>query len=554
MECDGCGAELLDIDVKCGACGAYIDAADHMVGQVVLKQYEVLDVLGSGGMSTVYLGRHKMTDQHVALKILPPQMAAHSQVKSRFLEEARALAKLDHPNIVHLYTFGEETGCVVLAMQYVRGPTWERIILGQGAMDWGAAVWIAVDVLRGLEYAHARGIVHRDMKPSNVLVREEDGMATVMDFGIAKMTTSTKLTETGQTMGTVRYMSPEQVRGLSVDLRTDIYSLGGTLYEAIVGETVFDGDTHFEIMTKHLNEPPDPPSKRGVAVPPGLERVLMKALEKDPVDRFASARDFRLALEKQLEAHSVRRTNSLLSLGHKNPQGLGDASTQTAVAQPFATTHSATHGRRRWWLTLVPLALGVALMAIFVTPMLRERSKPKQMTVQPVAPTRLWGETIKAEGVQFTGDERYTEHKLRVLTVEEIEPTRVRDVYLSAYDRFVALLRERKAANRVTTPALVIQIVPSWVMCDSSTFKEKNKHREVHKDCNKLEAYYRYGDDVVDDTVLVPNIPPQLERYLAHSASMAICLTNKIPGCHEHMRVFKQQNLAATKKGSQDEK
>ena len=141
-------------------------------------------------------------------------------------------------------------------MQFVSGRTWERMILEAERLDWVLSTRITIDVLRALEYAHGRGIVHRDMKPSNVLVREDDGSATVMDFGIAKMTTSTRLTATGQTMGTVRYMSPEQVRGQEVDLRTDIYSLGATLYESLVGDTPFDGNTHFEIMTKHLNEPP----------------------------------------------------------------------------------------------------------------------------------------------------------------------------------------------------------------------------------------------------------------------------------------------------------
>src|SRR6187549_320676 len=215
-------------------------------------------------MSVVFKGRHKMTEQEVALKILPPELAAHSQVKSRFLEEAKALAALDHGNIVHLYNFGQENGFFVLAMQFVAGQTWERMILEAKRLDWRLSCKITCDVLRALEYAHGRGVIHRDMKPSNVLVRESDGSATVMDFGIAKMTTSTKLTATGQTMGTVRYMSPEQVRGQEVDLRTDIYSLGATLYESLTGETPFDGNTHFDIMSKHLSELPRRPSLRGI--------------------------------------------------------------------------------------------------------------------------------------------------------------------------------------------------------------------------------------------------------------------------------------------------
>jgi tRNA A-37 threonylcarbamoyl transferase component Bud32 len=307
MKCPSCQGEVLDIDVKCEHCGAALGAtgAHRMLGAKVLGTYELVDVLGQGGMSVVFKARHTMTHQEVALKILPPELAAHSQVKSRFLEEAKALAALDHPNIVHLYNFGQENASFVLAMQYVQGSTWERLILENKRLDWKVSCRIAVDVLKALEYAHGRGVVHRDMKPSNVLVRQSDGAATVMDFGIAKMAQSTKLTATGQTMGTVRYMSPEQVRGQEVDLRTDIYSLGATLFESLVGDTPFDGSTHFEIMTKHLSEQPKPPSALGVEVPRDVEDAIMRSLSKKPPDRFDNAREMRKLLEAALKEGDV---------------------------------------------------------------------------------------------------------------------------------------------------------------------------------------------------------------------------------------------------------
>jgi len=307
MNCPQCQGEVLDIDVKCAHCGAALGAtgAQRMIGQTILQHYELVDVLGQGGMSVVFKGKHKMTDQEVALKILPPELAAHSQVKGRFLEEAKALAALDHPNIVHLYNFGQENGSFVLAMQYVQGKTWERMILESKRLDWKASCRIAIDVLKALEYAHGRGVVHRDMKPSNVLVRSHDGMATVMDFGIAKMAQSTRLTATGQTMGTVRYMSPEQVRGQDVDLKTDIYSLGATLYESLVGDTPFDGQTHFEIMTKHLSEVPKMPSSLGIEVPYPVEEALTRSLSKKAGDRYENARDMRKELEAALKEHDV---------------------------------------------------------------------------------------------------------------------------------------------------------------------------------------------------------------------------------------------------------
>ncbi|TMQ06924.1 MAG: hypothetical protein E6J90_07635 [Deltaproteobacteria bacterium] len=307
MTCPSCGKEVLDIDVKCGHCGTSLGAsgAHRMIGSVMLGQYELVDVLGQGGMSVVFKGRHNLTNQEVALKILPPELAAHSQVKSRFVDEAKALAALDHPNIVHLYNFGQDNGHFVLAMQFVEGQTWERMILESERLDWVTSCRIAIDVLRALEYAHGRGVIHRDMKPSNVLVRARDSVATVMDFGIAKMTTSTRLTATGQTMGTVRYMSPEQVRGQEVDLRTDIYSLGATLYESLVGDTPFTGTTHFEIMSKHLSDVPRRPSKLGAAMPGAVEDAVMRSLAKRPEDRFDSAREMRKDLEAALRDNDV---------------------------------------------------------------------------------------------------------------------------------------------------------------------------------------------------------------------------------------------------------
>ena len=337
--CPVCSKDVLDIDVKCPHCGAPIGAtgAHRMLGQVVLGQYELVDVLGQGGMSVVFKGKHKLTEQEVALKILPPELAAHSQVKGRFLEEAKALAALDHPNIVHLYNFGQENGYFVLAMQFVQGRTWERIILENKRMDWQASCKIAVDVLRALEYAHGRGVVHRDMKPSNVLVRSHDAMATVMDFGIAKMTTSTKLTATGQTMGTVRYMSPEQVRGQEVDLRTDIYSLGATLYEALTGDTPFDGSTHFEIMTKHLSEAPKRPTTLGIVLPDIVEDALMKSLAKRVDDRFENAREMRKILEAALRQEDA----GLVETQKLNRDILGDVRA-TVKSKPPPVSASAT--------------------------------------------------------------------------------------------------------------------------------------------------------------------------------------------------------------------
>jgi len=406
MNCGACNAEVFEIDVKCGSCGAALGAtgAHRMLGSLVLGVYELVDVLGQGGMSVVFKARHKMTDQEVALKILPPELAAHSQVKSRFLEEAKALAALDHPNIVHLYNFGQENGSFVLAMQLVRGKTWEREILEAKRLDWKQTCRVTIDVLKALEYAHGRGVVHRDMKPSNVLVRETDGAATVMDFGIAKMAQSTKLTAEGQTMGTVRYMSPEQVRGQEVDLRTDLYSLGATMYESLVGDTPFDGSTHFEIMTKHLSEAPKPPSSHGIELPPIVEDAIMRSLAKKATDRFENAREMRKILEAALKEvylglHETQRlSRDILNDARptKDEQKRAAPSVTPTTANDLADelepgVSSSTRPRR----SKLPLILGAlvvlgsgAAAAVFV---LNNSEPPKY-----AAHTRLKGVTLVA--------------------------------------------------------------------------------------------------------------------------------------------------------------
>ncbi len=455
MNCPSCQGEVYDIDVKCQHCGAALGAtgAHRMLGQKILGVYELVDVLGQGGMSVVFKGRHAMTDQEVALKILPPELAAHSQVKGRFLEEAKALAALDHPNIVHLYNFGQENGSFVLAMQYVQGKTWERAILEAKQLDWVSSLRITIDVLKALDYAHSRGVVHRDMKPSNVLVRANDGAATVMDFGIAKMAQSTKLTATGQTMGTVRYMSPEQVRGQDVDLRTDLYSLGATLYESLTGDTPFDGSTHFEIMTKHLSEVAKPPSSHGVVVPKAVEDAIMRSLSKKADDRFESAREMRKIFEQALkdgdvglvETQRINReiltditpipaqpTRNERSPGSRGPAPTGRAATANDLAdelEPGSTSAEAIvrPTRAKWpYIVLSLLILGGAGAAAAVV--LLDKKEPASYR----AKTRLTGVKLAA-GKKFdklfiettsavTPDDVYTAYSVALAELEIFEP------------------------------------------------------------------------------------------------------------------------------------
>ncbi len=519
--CPECGKDVLEIDVKCASCGAALGAsgAHRMIGTVVLGQYELVDVLGQGGMSVVFKGRHKLTDQEVALKILPPELAAHSQVKSRVRDEAKALAALDHPNIVHLYNFGQENGSFVLAMQLVQGRTWERIILENQRLDWASSCKICVDVLRALEYAHGRGIVHRDMKPSNVLVRAQDGSATVMDFGIAKMTTSTRLTATGQTMGTVRYMSPEQVRGQEVDLRTDIYSLGATLYESLTGETPFDGNTHFEIMSKHLSEVPRRPSSRGIELPRAIEDALMRSLAKRAGDRFESARDLRKILEQVLKDNDLglvetqKLSRDLLDDKRAEPptvplpvapapvRRLATANDLADELEPGGSGTRPPRRRRALWPIL---AIGTAVAAggtAGALVMMQGRAG-----YEPV---------VKIEGATLTAGERFG--PLLVETDGQVTPAEVEAVYRTQLAALRLHVTEQRPGLELPDPVTQIVAMPQAAMC-----LKRNWNMDPPKDCAISPSVTLFGPQA-EHRMFVVSDRAQLADAIRRGVAQAAC-------------------------------
>lgn len=513
--CPACGTSVLDIDVRCPACGQSLGStgAQRMIGKLVLGQYEILELLGQGGMSVVYKGRHRITEQPVALKVLPPELAAHSQVKSRFVEEARALAQLDHPNIVHLYNFGEENGSFVLAMQLVAGKTWERLIFENKRLSWQNTTRIAVDVLRALEYAHGRGVIHRDMKASNVLVRAADGAATVMDFGIAKMTTSSRLTATGQTMGTVRYMSPEQVRGQDVDASTDLYSLGATIYESLTGETPFDGATHFEIMSKHLTEAPLPPSSHGVELPKGLEELVLRCLAKAPADRYSSARDLRKFFENVLREHDpglvetqkVSRELLLDSAPSEAPASVATPSPSlddARTAVPRLATELPSHEPKRRKTALAALfgALVLAAAGGMAALMLTRQEAPEVW--EPKAANLTQNEPFLALGLDS------------VRTPPGLAPQQVAKAYGAALEAFTSYLAERSLPPP-PRPVRSIVVVPQQVMCQPSTYQGVR----IKESCENVPETFR----AIDRVLVVVDDPQKLDDAMRLGISEAAC-------------------------------
>jgi serine/threonine protein kinase len=250
----------------------------------IVSHYRLLEKIGEGGMGVVYKAEDTKLKRTVALKFLPPELTRDSQAKARFAQEAQAAAALDHPNICAVFEIGEAEGATYIAMPYVKGRSLkERIAAGPLSME--EALDIAGQVAEGLKEAHERGIIHRDIKPANIMLTEK-GHAKIMDFGLAKLEAGVDLTKTMAVMGTVAYMSPEQARGEEVDLRTDIWSFGATLYEMLTGQKPFGQKHDQALLYSVLNDTMESVSRICPEIPNHLERVIQKALEKDKFHRY----------------------------------------------------------------------------------------------------------------------------------------------------------------------------------------------------------------------------------------------------------------------------
>ncbi|HRN58078.1 MAG TPA: serine/threonine-protein kinase, partial [Agriterribacter sp.] len=264
------------------------------------EPYEILDKIGEGGMGTVYLAKDVMLERYAAIKILnKPVNIPTEQMQARFQQEALALAKLNHPNITHLYAFLPRRDSFWMVMEYVKGNTLEEWLRKKGAMGALMACSMVSQLLNGLAHAHRKGIIHRDLKPANIMISEE-GEVKIMDFGIARIRNSQRLTQHGKSVGTLEYMAPEQIQGKEGDELSDIYATGNILYELLCGRPPFSGDTDYHLMKAKLEEKPPPDPELIRKATPALQQVIFRALEKNPAKRFPSADVFKAALVKSI--------------------------------------------------------------------------------------------------------------------------------------------------------------------------------------------------------------------------------------------------------------
>ena len=259
-----------------------------MVGELIAERYELEELVGTGGMSSVYRAHDQLLERDVALKVLHEQFTADGDYVERFRREARSVAQLSHPNIVTVIDRGEQDGRQFIVFEYIDGENLKSLVEREGPLPVRRAVELALQIARALGFAHEHGLVHRDVKPQNVLLNG-DGRAKVTDFGIARsLDVHGGLTQTGTVLGTSDYIAPEQARGAKVDAQSDIYSLGAMLYELLTGEVPFPGDNFVAVAMRHINEPAPSVRARRPDVSPRLDAAIRRAMAKDPRERFGS--------------------------------------------------------------------------------------------------------------------------------------------------------------------------------------------------------------------------------------------------------------------------
>lgn len=380
-------------------------------GQKINDRYEIIKMIGEGGMANVYLANDNILERKVAIKVLRGDLSNDEKFIRRFKREALSVSNLSHPNIVEVYDVGEEDGNYYIVMEYIEGKTLKQLLQKRGALTLPEVIDIMSQLTDGLSHAHEAYIIHRDIKPQNIMI-EDNGLVKITDFGIAMALNSTQLTQTNSVMGSVHYLPPEQANGKGSTIKSDIYSLGILMYELLAGSVPFKGDTAVEIALKHMKEKMPSIRKQNPTIPQSVENIVLKATAKNPKNRYDSVRemynDLQTAMEKDNEKRLVYEypENDLEETKVIAP--IAKESKKTIVDKPLDQEEDSTTSNKKDEKNKLPIILAIILLVILIVLafvyLLISSNDVKEVKVPDVIglETEEAIKTIKEKGLEYT--------------------------------------------------------------------------------------------------------------------------------------------------------
>ena len=413
----------------------------NLIGKMLNNRYEILEKIGNGGMAVVYKAKCHVLNRYVAIKILKDEFTTDSDFIKKFNTEAQSAASLTHPNIVQIYDVCNEDNLYYIVMELIQGKTLKEIITEDGVLSWKWSVNIAIQIASALETAHKNNIIHRDIKPHNIIITE-DGIAKVTDFGIAKAVSNSTITAFGTTIGSVHYFSPEHARGGYTDAKSDLYSLGIVMYEMLTGKVPFDADTPVSVALKQVQEEPIDPMNYNNNIPISVNRIILKAMQKDPNLRYQNAtemlQDLSLSLKKPDEDFvnlTTRNENSptqkiptIYELEmEKNNDRKANGNKSENINKKKQSKIKEFYAKHKWAkpLTIVLVPIMVFVIAMYTTITILNGTRPTQIEIPNVSGINNEKRMTKDEAIKALNDLGFKD-----ITVEEEYNDEVEEGYV----------------------------------------------------------------------------------------------------------------------------
>ncbi|BCJ85128.1 Stk1 family PASTA domain-containing Ser/Thr kinase [Effusibacillus dendaii] len=488
-----------------------------MIGKKLAKRYEILERIGGGGTAIVYRALDTILNRYVSVKILRSQFVSDEEFVRRFRREAQSAASLSHPNVVNIYDVGVEEETYFIVMEYINGKTLKEIIQERAPLPIAEAVDIAKQICSALQHAHDHQIVHRDIKPHNIMIGK-DGHVKVTDFGIARAITSNTITHNGSVLGSVHYFSPEQARGAIIDLKSDIYSLGVVLYEMVTGELPFSGETPISVALKHLQEHFIEPRQLNPKIPQSVENIILKALAKDPDIRYQSAREMYRDLEQSLQQPNVGKfiVPDVTAYTQPTIQLPAAALQERSPNSPpnkedlFAKQEEAKPVGWRKWLRVLGIAIGVLVLGGVATTA-GYMLMTKVLAGQEVTMPKVVGMT-REQAIDELKKFGFKESNIQFQELKD--PGDVNRPPFEAGKVFAQDPESNKQVKNTRTVTLKISTGADTILMPNVTNRKveeaKNELAALHWDVNSVKIIEEARKDVDKGIVFAQNPPAQV--------------------------------------------